>query len=454
MKKRKRFNNLPIAAKLWILFFCVVIPCIVTLSIIFFHVLNYTRDESVYSSINKAQQLLAQKSASSDSSGGEIVPSEYDAVVSVYHIGIIDRQVKYMTFPTAKFAGVSTRFLNIMCTSYSEQTEPIKKYKIQSAEYNLYYVVAKNGNDGVISFRVDAVNNGVYAAALWVIIGVSAAGMLLSLLAAFLYARSIAKPLKILEAAATRMADGDLETPVALGSEDEIGHLSQQIDKARLKLRQRNFMRQSAIQYVSHELKTPVMTIGSYAQSILDNVYPRGNLEGSVKVIADQADRLERTIIKLIAITRLDYLDSRPVANSLFDLSESADETAARICYTRPELDVRLDLERAECFGPREQIEVMIENLLENAVRYAARKVRVWVGMEGSAPVFRVYNDGGGIPPDELEGIFEEYKKGKKGITGLGLSIVKRTAEACGAELRVVNVEEGVEFKVKFKPQT
>lgn len=356
-----------------------------------------------------------------------------------------------MTFPASKFTGLSTQFLDIMCTSYSGQTAAIKKYKVETTGYNLYYVIAKSEGEGVISFRVDSANEGIYNRATRIIAVFSGAAVLAALLIAFLFSRSVVKPLKKLETAAARMAAGDFLTPVAVDRSDEVGRLSAAIDKAREELKQRDFLRQSAIQYVSHELKTPVMTIGSYAQSILDKIYPRGNLESSVKVIASQAARLQGIILKLLTITRLDYLEDRPKAPQRLDLAEIVEEVSSRVLISRPEIDVRFDLNNALIDGTQESIEVMVENLLENAMRYAASVIRVSVEQKDGQTVLSVFNDGGPIDEALLLALFDPFKRGKRGVTGLGLSIVKRTADSCGAQIFVENAADGVTFTVIFK---
>ena len=205
--KLKRVRDFPLAIKLWAVFTCIIIPCILLLSLAFKFVLDYTQDAAMYSSIQKAQQLLKENETQGTSAGNtDIVPPDYDAIVSVYHIGIVDRQVKYMTFPASKFTGLSTQFLNIMCTSYSEQTAALRRYKVETTGYNLYYVIAKSATEGVISFRVDSANEGVYDRAMLIIAAFSGGAMLLTLLIAFLFSRSVVKPLQKLEPAAARPA--------------------------------------------------------------------------------------------------------------------------------------------------------------------------------------------------------------------------------------------------------
>lgn len=449
--KLPRLRDMPIAIRLWIFIISFVIPCFLIMGFAFRNTLIFTRDETVFSSIEKSQTILKNGKISQANETEGIIPAEYDAVLSVYHIGIVDRQVKYMTFPSAKFQSVSVKFIGIMGTSYSSQTEPLKKYKLSASGYNLYYIIAKSGTDGVISFRVDSLSDDVYNNVGMVVAAFAGGSVILLLLLAFLFSQTLALPLRKLEKAAARTAAGDLDTPVMLDRNDEIGRLSKEIDKARCELKSRDLMRQSAIQYVSHELKTPIMTISSYAQAIRDKIYPRGDLESSVKVIEAQADRLQGIVMKLLTLTRLDYLESRPLSTQTFDLAGIAEDICARAGAARRDVRVELGLDDVVMEGPREEIEVMAENLLENAFRHADACVCVKTGETLGRPYLRIYNDGGGIDENLLPNLFETFKKGKKGVTGLGLSIVKRIADSCGAEITVQNRDGGVEFEVLFQ---
>lgn len=440
--KIKRFRDLSLSFKIWIVFISFVIPCIIILSVAFKLILDNTRDKEIFSGIIKSQQLLK----SEDTQKNDIKPEEYNAAISVYHIGIENRMVKYMTFPGTKFSGLYTPLINVMGTSFSRQKDALHQYQTVSGAYTLYYVIVKKGGSGIISFRIDPSVDPAYRTACVTIIVFSSAATILTLIISLLLAKSIARPLQKLEKSIANLAAGDLETSVLIKRNDEIGKLSKEMEKTRIELSKRKMIRQSTIQYISHELKTPVMTITSYAQSILDKVYPRGSLEGSVKVIEAQSHRLYGIIIKLITISKLDYLETKTQTTESFDLAEMAEEVCTRAGAQRPDVGAEMDLENIIVNGQREQIEVMLENLCENAFRYAEKRVAISVAKQQEKAVFSIFNDGGGIDEELMPNLFEAFKKGKKGISGLGLSIVKRIADSAGAEISVQNIDDGVRF--------
>lgn len=447
-----KFKNYPLAIKLWIMIACFVVPCILLVSVFFYFELIYTGDATAYASIEKSQHIYKKSRQSLQGRDGPMIPSEYDAIVSVYHIDIKNRQIRSISFPSSEFEDLSIRFISSMCSSFDAQKTGLKRYKITSNGYNLYYEITKNtsSNSGTITFTVEDSNQILYKKAVIILFSFSCAAVLIALVLAYRFSGSVAKPLEYLQEAAMRTASGDFDTPVIIDRTDEIGKLSAAIDKARTELKKRDFLRQNAIQYVSHELKTPVMTILSYTQSILDKVYPFGDLDSSLKVMQSQAERLQGIIMKLLILTRLDFLESRQPEVQKFDLAGVGEDIAYQLSASRRELELKLVLEDVIMEGPLEQINVLAENLIENAVRHASSIVAVTVGLQNGRPFLKVFNDGGGIDEKQLPSLFNPFTKGEKGVTGLGLSIVSRIAANCRADIEVKNENCGVSFTVTF----
>ena len=165
-----------------------------------------------------------------------------------------------------------------------------------------------------------------------------------------------------------------------------------------------------------------------------------------------QAARLQGIVMKLLTITRLDYLESREREYHTFDLAGVAEDACGRLGAGRREVELRLVLDDVVMDGPQEEIAVLAENLIENAFRHAEKLVEATVGRTpDQRPFLRVFNDGGGIDETLLPQLFDTFTKGSKGVTGLGLAIVRRIADGCGARVSVTNRDNGVEFKVIFR---
>ena len=328
----RRLKDLPLTIKFWILISCFVTACILIVSIFFNYELIHTGDQTAFASIRKSQMLKRLEMTGNGQQSG-VIPSEYDAIVSVYHISIRQGKMRFTTFPASRFGKLSTGFMKSMVFKFQKQKAGTKKYKLSSNNYNLYFVITKSPkNSGTVTFTVNDADTALYAKSRRILFFFAFFSIFLALVVSFLFARHFAKPLQELEHAAMRTASGDFDTPVQVDRKDEIGKLSAAIDKARVELKKKDFLRQNAIQYVSHELKTPVMTILSYTQLIHDGLYKPGGLNGALEVIDEQAKRMQEIVMKLLTLTRLDFLDSKRQEPQRFDLAGICEDTALRLC--------------------------------------------------------------------------------------------------------------------------
>jgi two-component system sensor histidine kinase CssS len=105
-------------------------------------------------------------------------------------------------------------------------------------------------------------------------------------------------------------------------------------------------------------------------------------------------------------------------------------------------------LENAWTLGDKEQFTIVLENLLDNASRYAKKKVKVSLYIEQGKYTIRIYNDGEEIDEKEFENLFLPFTKGKNGKYGLGLSIVKEIVQYQGADIQAKNERNGVAFYI------
>ena len=106
-------------------------------------------------------------------------------------------------------------------------------------------------------------------------------------------------------------------------------------------------------------------------------------------------------------------------------------------------LEIELDLKEDIYFkGYRENFTTVVDNIIDNARRYAKTKIKIVLRKDR----LRIYNDGEHIDEQFLNGVFKPYEKGSKGEFGLGMSIVKKTVEFFGMKLIVKNEQIGVSF--------
>lgn len=270
--------------------------------------------------------------------------------------------------------------------------------------------------------------------------------LLFSWIPAILLSRHLSRPLINLENRVHRLANKEWDEPLEVNRKDEIGRLGTSIEELRTQLIRQDKAEQSFLQNVSHELKTPVMVIRSFAQAIKDGIYPKGNLNNSIEIIDEEAERLEKKIKNLLYLTKLDYMENHNMDYDIFSLDSIIKDVVSRMDWNRKDIDWNLDLEALDIKGDMEQWKIVIENLVDNQIRYA--KSQISITLDNS--LLRIWNDGPHMEEELLENLFKEFNKGSKGEFGLGLSIVKKILDIHGSTMNVKNEEVGVSFTINI----
>jgi two-component system sensor histidine kinase SenX3 len=223
-------------------------------------------------------------------------------------------------------------------------------------------------------------------------------------------------------------------------------------------------VRRDFVANVSHELKTPVGAIKLLAEAVADAKGDPEAVERFAHRMLTESDRLSRLVQQIIELSRLqadDPLDA-PSAVSIDDVIGVAVDTSAIDADSKHIDIVTGGAPGLEVFGSEEQVTAAVANLVANAVSYSAPDSTVLVttkAEEGSVEV-SVVDQGIGIPPDEIDRIFERFyrvdpaRHRSTGGTGLGLSIVKHVAASHGGDVRVWSVEgEGSTFTLSLPRQ-
>lgn len=198
---------------------------------------------------------------------------------------------------------------------------------------------------------------------------------------------------------------------------------------------------------VSHELKTPVGAIGLMAEAIetaADD--PQAVLYFSGK-LKQESKRLGALVQDVIELSRLQSTDL-VLSATLLDLSQVAQEALERSRLVAEDKSIQLTLEGQldrPVHGDRDLLGTAIHNLIENAIRYSPENTRVQVTLDqlGDQARLEVKDQGPGIPPEDLDRIFERFyrvdpaRSRQTGGTGLGLSIVRHILAQHGGQVLV-----------------
>ena len=261
-------------------------------------------------------------------------------------------------------------------------------------------------------------------------------------LASHIIADNISKPIKELSDHMEVIGDGDF-TPVAVSENSaELHKLTVSINEMLARLEAYNDAHTISMQNLSHDLRTPLMSINGYAEAIKYGVID--NPDDAADVIIRESRRLTEVVEKLLILSELDTLN-QPIDMTPTDLCEFINEEIERIegYAMQMSVEIKCDFEKEEALvlADSQLLSTIISNLLSNAIRYAKSTVEISVYDTDAATCIRVSDDGKGLSEEDMKYLFVRYYVGKTGHSGLGLSAAKSAAEYMGCSLTGENRE-------------
>ena len=262
--------------------------------------------------------------------------------------------------------------------------------------------------------------------------------------------RRLTAPLRAVAAAAERIATGDLETHLPEGSDREVASLVTTFNGMVDALRARIERDARFAADVSHELRSPLTTLGNslaVLQGRRAELSPRG--QDALNLLATEVARFQRLVDDLLEISRLDAgqvtLEREPVRICQLILNLLADPR-----YAGTAADVDSTLLDAVVIGDKRRLEQVLRNLLDNALTHAGGATVITVAPSGDGVSVSVDDRGPGVAPDDREQIFERFSRGRNAVrrgsaggTGLGLALVREHVRAHGGEVRVTAAPGG-----------
>lgn len=285
--------------------------------------------------------------------------------------------------------------------------------------------------------------------------------LLISAIVSFLLARTISRPIRRFRESANAIAGGNLDTRVAeyVGKRhDEIGLLAQDFDRMADGL-QHAWLRQTELtRNVSHELRSPLARL----RVALELARRKTGDLVELDRIERETERLDELIGRILEFSRLDsdFHEGRSTV-SLDDLLRSVVDDV-RYEYGHQGTAVRIELEPGdECTlsGYPNALRSCIENVIRNALQHSRDDGNVTVGLrvDDSQALISIEDQGGGVPDDELERIFEPFYRAtaRQANTaqqsgGLGLAIAARATALHGGAITARNTEKGLRVEISL----
>lgn len=255
---------------------------------------------------------------------------------------------------------------------------------------------------------------------------------------------SVVKKIERLKQKIDHIEDDNFDHRVLESTNDEIRSLELAIEDMRLSLKKQEEYRNQMYQNISHDFKTPLTVIKSYVEAVEDQVE---DIETALPIIKEQTLKLENKVHSLLYLNKLDYIkDMNLISLDEVNIQKIIEESVQKFKYRNKELEFKvINSSNAKFYGTVDSWETIIDNLLNNAIRYAKKEIKITVKKNQII----VYNDGPNIDDDLIDSIFSRYRKGIKGEFGLGLSIVKKTLQMMGYDITVKNHnKKGVSFVI------
>lgn len=438
----------PLGVQIWIVF--AIMTAGISLLIILFvpSTLRVFFTNQIYLTIEDAQHAIISRGLNASMQDPIERGQERQNIRTVEHMMIMQNG---KVFPRN---GLPLQFIQTVQNQAMAQQTDTYQYVSRIKDESIFYVISKVDARGqqayLFSYMWDTYQKQLVRELYKKMLSLILIILFISWIPSFWLINSVSKPIVQIGKRVKRIASRDWHEPVITDRKDEIGQLVSSIEWMRQKLVQQDEAQQTFLQHISHELKTPVMVIRSYAEAIGDGVFPKGDLPGSVKVIDEEAQRLEKRIHDLLYLTKLDYMDEHGPKREKFQLKALIEQAAERLKWRRKELDWKFDLISADMWGDPEQWSVALENVLDNQIRYAATSIELSMEIKetstGKRMALRIWNDGPPVPEQDQDSLFQPFTKGKNGQFGLGLAIVKRIVNLHQSSVWIRNENEGVSY--------
>ncbi|MCQ2497844.1 MAG: HAMP domain-containing histidine kinase [Lachnospiraceae bacterium] len=286
--------------------------------------------------------------------------------------------------------------------------------------------------------------------------------------------KAMVKPLKDINIAMEKIAEGNLEYRLPENQEGEFGDLCRNYEQMRLRLKEsadekvRNEnQNKELVSNISHDLKTPITSIKGYVEGIMDGVADTPEkMDKYIKTIYNKAMDMDRLINELTIYSKIDsnripyHFQKINIAGYFGDCVEEVgidlEQKGIQLDYTN------LVSTKTEIIADPEQLKRVVDNIISNSVKYMDRSkpghIEIRILDESDSVRIEIEDNGFGIAAKDLPNIFERFyrtdasRNSSQGGSGIGLSIVKKIVEDHGGYIWATSKEgEGTCMHLVFR---
>ncbi|MFD2829500.1 sensor histidine kinase [Corticicoccus populi] len=292
--------------------------------------------------------------------------------------------------------------------------------------------------------------------------------LLVNVTISWLVSRHIIRPIQMLNEHARKIGEGDLDTPVTVNRNDEIGSLSDSFETMRKNLKTLrekedayNRNRQILMAGLSHDLKTPLTSMKGYVNGIADGVADTVEKRHRyTETINQSIERMESMINELFLYSKLD-LEEVEFHFSPVQLAPYFSDIVSEYQLDHPEIMIELQgSQHLAVSADREQFYRAVSNIIGNSIKYRGQEpllIQINIFSKDGFVYIDIKDNGAGIDEHDLPHVFETFyrtdqsRNSTTGGSGLGLAIVKRIIEKHDGEINIsslLNKETVVSIKL------
>jgi two-component system OmpR family sensor kinase len=272
------------------------------------------------------------------------------------------------------------------------------------------------------------------------------------------YAQVAARSISHLQDAAREVADGNFETTIPVAAAGQLGSLARTFNEMQRRLAELDSARKQFIANASHELRTPIFSLGGFVELLEEEDPSPEERAEFVRTMRQQIERLSKLTVDLLDLSQLDAGAMEMQARSV-DLGALAREVtrefSARADLRGSRLELRTPERPAIARGDPDRVRQIIRILLDNALKHTPEgtKVTVTTYSVNRRAELTVSDEGSGIPQRVQSRIFERfYTADKAGGSGLGLAIASELAQRMAGRITISSSRRFTAFTLDLPP--
>jgi signal transduction histidine kinase len=292
--------------------------------------------------------------------------------------------------------------------------------------------------------------------------GVGIAGgiaLVISVAIAFVFSRSISRPLGQITRASEEMARGHYNQQIEVRGRDEVARLATAFNAMALEVNRSQATLRQFLADASHELRTPLTSIQGFSQAIAEGaIDDPADMSESARIINEEAQRMRALVDDLLYLSQIEggQVTLQPEPLNLDNLLEACVERFQRRAQEK-DLQIKSDVPALpQVQGDVRRLERVFSNLLDNAIRHTPKEGTITIAahaVNGNVRV-GVHNTGSFIPPEHLPHVCERFYQvhestDEEGHTGLGLAIASEVVHAHSGTISAQSSKrDGTQFTV------